>query len=166
VHTSERKSETGGSAHTSEEAMGLKDQHAIIAVGVGLVLFWLIMIRPLWKGDKLRQGRMESMLDYVLFGKRVRRGVLRSAGIFFGWLLVNWVFVVLTTLDRADPEGSIATALRPLTRFMIDFLPYNQIIALFLTTLIVLFNWPKLLVPPHLRSDRGAFLEWFEKLRR
>lgn len=130
----------------------------------------LAMLPAVWRGwftrRKVRfQGRTYSHGDAAFMfwgGPVVRRGLARSfVPMAFGWcgaVAGFWVAVANGGVAGQDaPPAAKDAAVVAVVWFGL---------CLLVVIPIVLFNWPKLLVPPGQRADPGAIMEWRSSRRR
>jgi len=80
-------------------------------------------------------------------------------------LVVNWLVVVesyVLMLVGVTPEP-LRIVEPKITLYMVGFSFLILIGVAFVFYLVVLlFNWPKAIVPPYLRHERGPIMEWLE----
>ncbi|MEU0114783.1 hypothetical protein ABZ137_13925 [Streptomyces bobili] len=124
----------------------------MLYLGIGFSLALAFMS---WKVVQLwvNPGMVEhftTSFTVLPFGEDVRRGEVRSLAVTIVglWAIVPMFFL---GLYDAEQEG----ALLALSAFLVVLL----LLCVLLEVCVVLFNRPKFVVPPHMRSDLGVIAE-------
>ncbi|MES5819516.1 hypothetical protein [Streptomyces sp. RG80] len=103
----------------------------------------------LWANPGLVDHFMNSF-TILPFGENVRRGEVRSLGLTVVGL---WSIMPMFFLGLYDVEQKgILLILSAAFVFLV-------LLCVLLEVCVVLFNWPKFVVPPHMRSDLGVIAE-------
>lgn len=99
----------------------------------------------LWKNANLVDDFMDAF-SFLPFGKEVRRGEVRSFGLSVTsvWGVAVLIWLALTDSDSSAPSFVLIAAL------------VTILVPLLCEVSVVLFNTPKFVVPPHMRSDAGV----------
>ncbi|GFH37188.1 hypothetical protein [Streptomyces pacificus] len=109
----------------------------------------------LWKDPSL-VGHFMNTFAFMPFGKEVKRGEVRSLALTSGSL---WGITVLLFMGLTDVDMSGAWTVV----FVIALV--TVLGALACEVCVVLFNAPKFVVPPHMRSDLGSIATHRKKRR-
>ncbi|MFE9820492.1 hypothetical protein [Streptomyces sp. NBC_00236] len=103
-------------------------------------------VTQLWRDAGLVDHFMQTFA-FMPFGKEVKRGEVRSLALT---VVSLWGVTVLLLLGLLDVEmAGPVTVLFALTVVVI-------LLCILCEVAVVLFNAPKILVPPHMRSDLGV----------
>jgi hypothetical protein len=129
-------------------------KEAFIVVFGLLVALWSTKNLPLiWHH---RTSRYDHVPGWWLWGGPLWRGFVRGMPVgIAGWwsLIIAYIGILLANRDLIPKD----VPLFPASLMGLCFI---------LCVLISLFNWPTILVAPHLRSQNGAFAEWLGKGKR
>lgn len=127
---------------------------ALVVIPLAFALAGLTQVPALWTGKK---PWLHKTPGWWLWGDPLWRGFMRAwptlivTGVAFA---VLGSALILTTAVPGQPSPVMAAAL---------------LIALFgglgLVLAIILVNWPRALVPPHLREQSGALEDWLGRGR-
>jgi hypothetical protein len=127
----------------------------VVLMCAAALVAWAMNIGKVWN-ERRADSRFAEPPDTWLYGRALWRGTYRLIPLLGPIFLLG---LVLFVLERSDANGPFAdalyTALGPLALVMFVLL-----------FSIVLFNSPKRLVAPHLRSEPGVLKEWFSRGRR
>ncbi len=125
---------------------------AVVAVSTAIAAFASAQIPKIWRNQTIFGDRSPG---WWLWGDALWRGWRRAfiAGIIAGWILIliGLTGDVLTATGLIAPPAPLWFTVPALVLFFG---------AVGLTVSIMLFNWPKFLVPPDLRREPGATQEW------
>ncbi|WP_155054774.1 hypothetical protein [Streptomyces blattellae] len=118
-----------------------------LGIGFGLALIFMSWkVTQLWRNANLVAYFMDTFA-FLPFGHDVRRGEVRSLGVrvIFLWGILAMFFLGLydVTMD------GVLLALSGVLVIVV-------MLCLMLEVCVVLFNRPKFIVPPHMRSDLGV----------
>ncbi|MDQ0585490.1 hypothetical protein [Streptomyces rishiriensis] len=109
-------------------------------------VFMTWKVTQLWRDADLVDHFMQTF-SFMPFGKEVKRGEVRSLALTAASLWGVTVLLLLGLLD-VDMTG-------PLTA-VFAFALVTVLLSLLCEISVVLFNAPKFVVPPHMRSDPGV----------
>jgi len=132
---------------------------------VALGVFGLLMLPRIWQGwyqgEITIQGRQRTRGQVILFwwpfGETSRRGAVRGAvAIISAW----WGALLAIGANEIglSTQGDVSHAARTLALLFAA----SAILALIMHLTIILFNWPKFIVPPPQRSERGVLTSHHE----
>ncbi len=110
-----------------------------------------------WRHELKQFDRMPSWWPW---GKALWRGWLRMMPISTVAMVVGVVVYAGLLLVPEAPSGPFV---RPYWAVVPALAALAIVFGMMLT--VVLFNWPKRVVPPHLRSQPGAIEEWWRRRR-
>ncbi|MFI1488026.1 hypothetical protein [Streptomyces sp. NPDC020747] len=99
----------------------------------------------LWRNPDLVDFFMASF-TWIPFGKEAKRGEVRSIGLTAASL---WGITLLVWLALFDPDASTSSYILVAALLAI-------LVPAICEVCVVLFNLPKFVVPPHMRSDLGV----------
>ncbi|WP_155054775.1 hypothetical protein [Streptomyces blattellae] len=105
----------------------------------------------LWR-DPEQVAFFERGFTFLPFGPEVRRGEVRSLAVT---AVGVWAITVLVLVGVWDAEGEMRMA--SLIAFVCAFLLLMTCVVV--EVAVILFNRPKFVVPPHMRSDPGVIAE-------
>jgi hypothetical protein len=126
----------------------------ITALGcVVALVMWASTIRSAWRGRGPRHTEPPSSWRYGRALWRAGQRLVPMAGPLSLLVLLALVF------ERSDADGPVAAALAAMLG------PLGALLLVLMVS-IALFNVPKRVVAPHLRSEPGALREWFGRGRR
>jgi hypothetical protein len=127
--------------------MGILDW-VVVSIGLLIGVIGTARLPRIWRDDWKRLPR-KAPLTWP-YGQALWRGFVRAGAVGGPAALV----LVLTLLsERIDFGGAV----EPILDVLVHILAPIVIIG---GATIILFNWPKQFVPPHLRSEPGAVTEW------
>ncbi|HLL68356.1 MAG TPA: hypothetical protein VK453_21955 [Micromonosporaceae bacterium] len=133
--------------------MGVRTMVAFAILAFLSIGGW-IMFPRYWRGEHAEMLE-PSFATFVIFGKRVQRGMVRG-------ILVAQTFISLLALfgltqffaERSSGRG------RSVLEDVSGFLAAGMVPCLVALVTVVLFNWPKVLIPPYLRGEAGNPRAW------
>ncbi|HLL68357.1 MAG TPA: hypothetical protein VK453_21960 [Micromonosporaceae bacterium] len=128
--------------------MGVRTMVAFAILALGAIGGWILFPRY-WRGEDA--DTVESSLAvFALYGERFQRGVVRSLLVaqIGGTLMFLYALAQIFANRsggrvRSFLEDASALLLAGMVPCMVAFFT------------LVLFNWPKMLVPPYLRGEPG-----------
>src|SRR5262249_4727713 len=127
----------------------------VLVVLVGLIGgLWSTKNLALIWSDRTR--RYDHVPSWWLWGVPLWRGFVRGMPVgIAGWwfVVISYIGILLADLDVMPKDVPLFPA-------------GLACLCFFLCVLISLFNWPGILVAPHLRSQHGAFEQWLSHGRR
>ena len=137
---------------------------AAAVVGTLIGVGGLCLLPRVWRGYLQRRetrfrGQLRSHGELSLiwwpFGEVTQRGAVRGfVAMDLAWFAGVLGFWAMQLSDKLT--GSASHAWRVVA--LVFLACFGAGFALFLT--VMFFNWPKFIVPPPQRDDRGAFAEW------
>lgn len=132
----------------------------VLIVGVAISAFWSWMTIKLWKDPKQVEFFMIS-LSILPLGESGKRGEVRAAALTAVTLWGLVIGVIWSMIPSGGDHASGATTGRAIMFVIIALI----VGPLLLEISVVLFNRPRFVVPPHMRSDAGALPEALAKRR-
>jgi hypothetical protein len=113
---------------------------------VGGSVFMTWKVTQLWRDADLVDHFMQTF-TFMPFGKEVKRGEVRSLALTVAslWGVTVLLFLGLIDVDMTGPMTAL---------FAIALV--TVLLSLLCEVSVVVFNAPKFVVPPHMRSDLGA----------
>jgi hypothetical protein len=129
-------------------------------------IFWTVMtvfyasrVVKLWKSPE-EVGYFEASLAFFPLGRSGKRGEVRAAALTCATLVsADLIVAMMLFSDNVARLSFMDTGAYALAVVVAIVGP------LVIEFSVVLFNRPRCVVPPHMRSDKGALVEWIESRR-
>lgn len=125
-----------------------------LAVAVLFALILIVLAIPqlvaLWRG-RPSEDWVEVMS--VLVGAGIARGMVRALPMLYLVVVGSTLFVVLRPVVEASLPG--------MERSVTGVFTLAYVVVWLLALAVIAINRPRIVVPPHLRSQPGVLREWF-----
>ncbi|WP_042400366.1 hypothetical protein [Streptacidiphilus carbonis] len=129
---------------------------ANISFGIFMLVFVtcmsVFMVRAAWL-HWIDSDRAPEMPGVRTTNPSVIRGHERGIVPLAGWLALTNASILIGLINSQATTGVALVLL------------FSSFVMLLLHASVAWFNWPKFLVPPHLRHDTGSIVEWYEHRR-
>lgn len=115
---------------------------------------WLGRYLPdVWRGGPAYR-RMKQLFDF--YGESMSNSIVSALPIDSPFLIALGVLALLIVI-RDAANGVLLSAVQSVSYVVVPI--FIALLALFFT--VILFGWPKPIIPPHLRHHRGLAPEFF-----
>lgn len=134
----------------------------LVAVWATAMLFAAIHVRRFWRNARSVPAWI-GVPGWWPLGGALWRGTVRSCAV---WVSMGSLAALLLVMAEVGGWRGRPTAIESLTGALVTTLSVAILVLLGLMATVVLFNRPRFVVPPHLRSEPSALAQWATATRR